>query len=639
MEDKLNNTRILKEQIFFRFLPSLISDTLLEDIDFKSEYSFEADAVLTFNNSDTFKRNELYNAVRNYMNGIKVKSVPDINGADWNILNTNKDGEIPTLVLSNGRKKLALHNLVWLSKDKCLRLRFLEESASDVNLPDDILKKWRNILSERALNNEEVDVLLNEMKDTPIHQSRLIRNEFLKDRGLISNLISSSPSYYERLAGKYDGSSSLSQYVANNIRGFFEQLSSWKRYDGFLLSLLLSSHSLITDEIIVEQISKEDLLKAFQFIQTDGDRVSQLGVIEVGLRVFSELPEIEQVLIQIIEQIRDDDTNGQNSHFSLFSALFMLAYAEISRIKLFLNEPPFYKRLVALSHAALIQRQIHNSKIVISDFFELIMSNYGLQYTLQSLIDMRIETSCFPALALASEIKENFIARIIIAANKNKQSIHNTKLFDLILGDNGLKTLIKNPCAFNTGLLDTKDIRIEVPPQMDDAIKSQLNQEDISPSSFIALINSSFLYGLEKDNADLAANVLKSCNYRLKNIGSKEQLLTVINGLANVAAVTRSCSLANELRIVVRRYMREKQYDFPINEVVQICLLASASYIDLYEWRDFIGDWFTEFAFGKLEDNDGEVFHSNLQYLCHLVPELWVSCGKAEAALIAYINR
>ncbi len=69
---------------------------------------------------------------------------------------------------------------------------------------------------------------------------------------------------------------------------------------------------------------------------------------------------------------------------------------------------------------------------------------------------------------------------------------------------------------------------------------------------------------------------------------------------------------------------------------MRLCLVAAASHADLNEWREFSGDWLTELAFGDLEGDDGEVLHSHLQCLCHAVPELWVSTGRADAALIAH---
>ena len=149
-------------------------------------------------------------------------------------------------------------------------------------------------------------------------------------------------------------------------------------------------------------------------------------------------------------------------------------------------------------------------------------------------------------------------------------------------------------------------------------------------------MDSALVYNVSSDHAELAAKALKLGNYRLANIEDKSQLLTILNGLATVAAVTRNRQLADELRILVRRYKHEDQYALSINEALIICLVAAASRADLNDWREFVGDWLTELAFSELENDDGEVLLWQLRCLCHAVPELWVSCGRADAALMAY---
>ena len=42
---------------------------------------------------------------------------------------------------------------------------------------------------------------------------------------------------------------------------------------------------MLTDEISVDQLNDDDLVRAFDFLDNYGDRISQLGAIEVGLRV------------------------------------------------------------------------------------------------------------------------------------------------------------------------------------------------------------------------------------------------------------------------------------------------------------------------------------------------------------------
>jgi hypothetical protein len=78
----------------------------------------------------------------------------------------------------------------------------------------------------------------------------------------------------------------------------------------------------MTAEINIDKLSNEDLVRAFDFLDKQGDRTSQLVAIEIGLRILRSRPEIEPILIRLVKQIRDDDDSGQSSRFNLLSALF-----------------------------------------------------------------------------------------------------------------------------------------------------------------------------------------------------------------------------------------------------------------------------------------------------------------------------
>jgi hypothetical protein len=251
---------------------------------------------------------------------------------------------------------------------------------------------------------------------------------------------------------------------------------------------------------------------------------------------------------------------------------------------------------------------------------------------------MRLEPRWNPDFASASQIKAEFSARIMIAAEHYKNNI-NRELYDLISGTNpdSLNSHVQLHNLYFPGPLEGAGKYPNVlPPEHLKVIDTQLRTEEVGISSFIALMNSALIFHIDSHLAELTALAIKRGGYRLANIESRAQLLAILNGLATVAAVTRSGSLANELQILVRRYRHDAQYTLTIIEAMIICLVTAACNEDLNNWREFVGDWVTEMAFGKLEANDGEIFLSHLHYLCHAVPELWVTCGRADAALKAH---
>ncbi len=628
----------------FELAPPLIRETLVQEPDFREEYGIREDVVLTFNNSNdsgvSVQRHELFDAIRKIFSGASDTEVTDTDGRNWRLSSDSKiEGQ--TRILPG----FTLSNFAALSPDRDARLRALDEAASAVNLPASTRDGWHNVLSEHALDDEEVDGFHSDFHETPVHRTQLLRGEIKKGKGSISSLVPNSRRYFERLIGAYDGSASIRDYAVGKGRQLFEQLSAWRPYNGFLSSLFLSSHSSLTAEIGVEHLGTEDLVRAFDYLTARGDRISQLGVIEVGLRVLPERPEIEPALIRLIQQIRDDNVDGAASGFKLLSALFLLVDGELSRTRLLSSEPPFYRRLASLSQAALIHRQFVNFGVEIDRFCEWALSSRRDHwYYSQSLTDMRLEPRWNPELAAASQLKAYFLGRIMIAAKNFEKNIKGGELHDLVLGTElgslHSLTLSEFPDPFLPGPLEgAEDCLNSLPAQLSEAIKVQLGAEEVTPSSFVALANSALIFRVDSDQVGLAAQALKLGDHRLANVEDRSQLLATLKGLATVAAVTRSSALADELRIPARRYRRDPQYPLPIREDIWICLVAAASRADLNDWRDYVGDWLTELAFSDLAGDDGEVLHACLQYLCHAAPELWVSCGRADAAVTAFNGR
>lgn len=623
-------------------VPPLVRETLLDEPDFREEYGFRADAVLAFDESGiSVKRSDLFKAVRMVLSCASVAEVTDRDGRMWKLKNICGEGELPNLTLSSGKQRLALPDLAALSPDSTIRLRFLDEAASDTNLPLSARNVWRNILVARALEDDEIDAFLKDLGNTPIATSRTIHGEIRRGRGNISILVPQSREYFERLVGVYDGSVTIRDYAASRGKAVFDQLSTWQPYDGFLCSLFLSSHSSMTAEINLDNLGSEDMIRALNFLSKNGDRTSQLGAIEVGLRILPLKPAIQPMLINLIKQMRDADIDRQANGFKLLSALFVLVDGELSRTRLLSVDPPFYRRLAALAQAALIHRQLVNSAVNIDKFCEWAFKSCAEQFYMQSLADMRLEPRWDPDLSTGAQIKADFLGRIIITARNHQQNIEDGELFDLVLTSKSgsLHSLVDPILSYLPGPLEgAEEPQISLPIEIREAIETQLAADEVGPSSFIALVNSALIFRDGAGQAELAATALKTSSYKLGKVEDRLQLLGLLNGLAAVAAIARSDILADELRILIRRYRRDPQYALSIGEAMRVCLVAAASRAKLYDWRVFVGDCLTELAFSDLDGNDGVVLHSHIRHLCHAVPELWVTCGRADAALMAYNN-
>ncbi|MEQ9488734.1 MAG: hypothetical protein RIM72_07050 [Alphaproteobacteria bacterium] len=642
----MTNSRYVRSslaQAALEHVSPLIRKTLIEQRDFREEYRLRAEAVIALGDTGiSIPRYELFEAIRVVLCDRSEVVVSDTDGRDWKVFAEGEGGEQPRILISSDDLRYKLPDFTALSPDSTVRLRSLEEAASDVNLPANAIEVWRGVLSERGLEDDEVDQFHNEFRDTPVDIARSIRAEVQKGKSSASSLVPPSRRYFARLVGGYDESPSIRGYAAGAGKRFMEGLSAWHPYDGFLSSLFLSSHSALTTEIGVERLDDEDIARAFEFLIERGDRLSQLGAVEVGLRILPESPEIEPLLVRLVEEIRDDDLDCSTSEFKLFSALFVFVDGELSRTRIFSDVPPFHRRLASLGQAALIQRETVAAPIEIDSFCEWALNIRGEQFHFQTLADMRLEPRWNPDFADASQMKADFLGRLMIAGKNYEENISSEELRDLLVGSEAgsLHSRTRFPLPYLPGPMEgEEESPIALPDELTETVEAQLKTEEVGPASFIALVNSALIFRVDQSQAEMAAEALKEGKHRLANIEDRSQLLAILHGLATVAAVSRGPSLADELRILVRRYRRDTQFALSIDEALRICLVASASRSDLKDWRESVGDWLTELAFEDFQGTEGESLYSHLRCLCHAVPELWVSCGRADAALNAYQNR
>lgn len=629
--------RSVLASVILKIVPPLIRESLLSEQKFTEGLNIKTEYLYNFGSSGvSVRQSDILNAIRRVLAEEDSIEVNDTANKTWKLTNNTHEGALPNLVLSTDEQHIPLPHFSVLSRDASIRIRSLEESAYDVNLPFNSQEKWRSIIEKRALGDDEIFAYQNDLRDTPVNVQRTILSELAAGKSSTSSLVPNSRRYFERLVGAYDGSNSILDYAVGKGHEVIKQLIEWRPYEGFLFSLLLSSHSMLTANINVNTLNQKELENAFAYVENKGDILSRLGVFEVGLRILPDRPEVEPFLLRLVKLIRDDEVEGEVSEFKLFSSLFVFVDGELARTRLLSDTPPFYRRLTSLAQAALIHRQIVQSGVDYRRFSDWAFNSRIEHFYMQSLTDMRIEPRWNPELAYASQIQADFIGRIMIAGNNFRLNLSEGELKEIILGKQSLITLFKFPLPYFPGPLEGAEV-FENPLHEDLAqiIKQQLESDEVKLDSFIGLVNSAMIFSITSDHADLAVKALRLANYNIANLEDTSQFMGILNGLATVAAVSRSPILADELRILVRRYRKDSQFSFSIEEALRIALVTSAARENLIEWREFVGEWLTELAFGQLEKSEGEVFHSYLLVLLHSVPELWISCAKADAALKA----
>lgn len=628
--------RAARALVALECIPPLLRESLARDTSLLEEYDLQADTIFRIGESDfEAQLSELVPALRHTLAGTGGVTVRDTDGNRWSIERGPEDRH-PTLTLAIEDRRVAMDAWLTLSPDADTRLHCLDILASDVGLPPAAHSSWRRVLRERSLKDGEVLEFLNDIHDTPKVQEQLLAQGILMT-GLHSRIAApESGAYFERLVGVCGDSTSIDRHAATGGRERIGELSAWRPYEGFLHCLYVASHPALSAQIQVANMSSEELRHAYEFLLRSGDRVSQLGAIEVGLRVSAGRPEVNPVLTKLVELIRDDDATGKTSGLRAYSALYFLVHGELSSRQLLAEKPPFYRRLAALAQAGVIQRQMVAAGISLK---ETALESTAGEYLVRSLVDLRTEPRRQPEIALPKGLRAHFLRRIAQTARRYANEVDEKLLDDVRRSacPGGIHPLGDGFIPHCPGPLEEPEEQRELPAEVAEGLRSQLQAGgDLEPAHFTALVNCAANFRIERSEAKLATTALARAEYRLGNIENPPQLARVLCSLSTVAAIARDEELADALRIVVRRYRNQPNLALSIQDTLRIFLGAAASRADLAAWATFVGDGLTELAFGDLTDADCQLLLNYVHRLCEMVPELWATCGRAEAALAAY---
>jgi len=622
-----------------KLFPSSVGEALLSDGAFKSRYGLKSDALISFDDCGvSIQRSTLFNGIREIFGNRDAQLVlMDKAGDEW-LLEIEEDANSQRILLVQKERRLFLPDLSTLSPVQTERITGFDRVVDEVNLPETEAFKWREILTSRALTDDEQNTFDTVIKDTPARVSALVASELEGGTFSLSSCVPRSDRYFEQLVGEYQEGLNLDEYSHKVVKQHIQQLMLWSPYKGFLLALLLSAHSLNVSAIDVDRLEESALIKAYEWLQNNGDLFSQLGAIEIGLSVLDRHPDIEPYLREMIEQIKNDSSDDKQGRFELLSSLIILVEGELSRTRVLRRKPPFWRRLASIAQASLIERCTNEIHGDVAKFSEWAMEARAQPFYIQNMTDLRLEPRWIPDYVSSRQLKAEFICRIIIAADQNAENIKSPALRELLIGEEhkSLRALIEFPFSYLPGPLEGGvNSQNVIPEEVMQSIKEQLCEEVLQPSSFVALMNSALIYRLDSDLAQLAANSLRVAKHQLRKVDNKELLFSILKGLATVAAITRSKELAGELIILDRRSRAcESGNKLSAEESLWIGLTAAAAHSDLSSWCKFAGDWITELAFQPLHCDEMDRLHSHVEQLCHIVPELWHTCGRAEAALV-----
>lgn len=626
--------------------PPSVRQSLVSNRTFCAEYGLIADAKISIGKGEiSLDRKAFFSTVRNVLTNPKsAATIQDVAGMEWSVTAT-EGPDLPVVSLSRSGQSYSITNLFVLSPDASTRMSALEKWAARMRLPETAKERWRSILKERPLENDEVNEFGSDVSLTIVGAQQLIRSEIESGSSEIETLVPRKVAYYDRLVGEYDASDNIEAFAANAGKKHLAEVVADCSHESLMAALLLSSHSLLVSAIPTEGLVGSTLHRTLGILADEGDHWSRLGVLELGLRLLKKEPQLEQVLIRVASKLLEDKDERGASRYKLLSALFALVDGELSRTKTLANKPPFWRRLAALAQASVIERQLLAAEVECAPFVKWALQVRGHRFYIQSLCDLREEPRWLPDFNSLEQLKAEFIGRVVNAAHAHRDHIGNGDLFHLLLGDveSSFSSQIRFPFTHFAGPLEGGTTsKTDLPIELKEDIVAKLGVEHASVSSFITLINSATIFKIDASYAELAAKALKEANYRLRAGDQEPNWFAVISGLAHVAAVTQNTELAEGVWRLGRRWRQMTQRESTPHwseELFRIGMIAAAAHSPIESWCGVVGDWLSELAFQEQNKEAAARLLSHIEILLDIVPQLWITCGKAEAALKGFLGR
>jgi hypothetical protein len=626
-------------RVVLMHLAPKIGVSVLESDDFRKRYSLDVDSVVRFDQADAaFARSILFQAVRDVL--ATEAATIDVESKDGRVWKVTRDPSSGITVRREGTT-LSLRECLSMAPDIKERLEWLDQQKDTFRVRDRHIEEWQTILLTRAAQDEELDRLLDEFRLTPAHFVSSIKRLLRRGSFETSDLVPSGLRYFDRLAGEPTDGAGVSDFIATTMAAHVRGLMRGSVSEGIKHGLLLSSHSAVAELFDLGSATAEEVSSIFDWLAKHGDRISQVGAIEVGLRVLPLFPTIESSLATMIREIARDDPEDPDGRLRLLSSLVSAVEGELARRNIARGRRPFWRRLASIAQASLIEREVIALKLAIGSLAGWAMRTGYELYEMQTLIDLRREPRWFPEFVSARQLKAEFIGRIAGAAQRHRESVQSSDLTSLLFGAGSSVIDLTHLGAypFLPGPLEgAMEAVKEIPSALETNVRSSLEAEELTPKSFVGLVNSSLIFKVGPELSELAAQALRRVGYQLRQASENENAFSLLRGLATVCAVTRSKELAKEVRILARGVRRKNAKNLSPSAIANIALVSAAANNDPAEWGHFVGEWLTELAFSDMTREEALALQGDLHRLLHIEPSLWETCGRAEAALAAFLG-
>ncbi|AXS84361.1 hypothetical protein [Marinobacter sp. Arc7-DN-1] len=595
--------------------PSLVRAELLSDSKLLEELGLARDVTVNFVDNDiAFSRKAFFKAIRSAFENIEEEFfLEDIKGNPWSL--RHHPDERPAFSLTKGDLQI-LNDSFWpLGADVDRRLSLFETEAKGKSLSKDELDRWRAVLSTPTISDDDVSDLLLDLEHSPSHIEALLRQEFQGPSNKVSTLVPDNIRYYERLVGKCCGSKNIDEYCKVELKQYFDsRIESGVTENDFLMCIHKSISAVVSngpiDEVQYHAIASRAIESCHPILL--------ISCLEVGILKFKDTS--AAIIKKLFECISSAKTLN---NLRLFCSMAVFVDGELARLQIFKGMPPFYRRLSSFAQSALIVKVALEEGVAFDKVEQWASQQRGLYFFCQSFIDLIEEPRWLPTYLTSEQFINELYGRVSVACQEPDKCEAVEYLQKELTSGSRL-----NMHSFLPGPLEGNSAPAVVPDEISNLLAKHIDCE-ATLESFRVLMNSAPFWNIDDDYLERAVSLLESAQHKLAAVNDKDSVYQVLNGLAQVACMTRSRKLAASVTILSRLYRDYIDVDSEPENYLAIGAVAGAAFEDKDGWAEYIGQWCTELAYMPISEDSIERMGRMLERLCILEPYLYYTCSKA----------
>ncbi|WP_274007513.1 hypothetical protein [Vibrio parahaemolyticus] len=613
--------------LIFKDYPDSFVKDIIDDDGFNKEAGLNFGYFINLDSGNVQFEDEMFmSSIISVFEGNNV-SIPDQIGETWNLslLSEQSEGRLPVVKVENDTKTFYVNEFWPLQPNLNKKLACLDILKNDLLLSEDATQRISSALSGTLTSSELINTIRDNINDSPsVFISRLSNVLTSRDSLNVETLVPMEVSYYKQLIGSLESSENIQQYLKNEGKKHSDYFLNNYGREGMAFLLNFNWIPLFSDDEMVTNFNNKHLDSLVDSIRGCNSIFLKFSLVDILLK---QRPLRQNYLDLVADTTKSLMKDEYYDSINLLSFLYILTDAVLIKNRTFVDFPVFYRRYASLTHASLLYTCFCDNGVPDNESIcEWISVNFGQEYYIGNLLDLRSDQRWLPDYAQSSQLLNEFVGRLYSSISVLDDTGYSFELNQRGIDKNNLGFTID---MFLPGPLEGSLAASEMPANIEEIITENLKgSESSSLDSFTAFINSSRYWQLDDKYSKSVVDIIRRSGYMLEKIESIDTLYNSLYGLSIAASIANSELLAEELLILTRVYKRELIVNGKIKELFFIGLLSSGAFNDNKSWCNYLGRYLNELMVTEIDKNEKQFLFQLISQVCALEPKIFTAISK-----------